>query len=67
MKYYVILIKILYLLYNLLFNLIILEYKYINKSLFIRPSRLTRINDISRHYNTIVFVFRLYRSFKNME
>ena len=32
MKYYVILIKILYLLYNLLSNLIILEYKYINKS-----------------------------------
>ena len=31
-KYYVILIKILYLLYDLLFNLIILEYKYTSKS-----------------------------------
>ena len=28
---------------------------------------LTRINGISRYYNIIIFVFRLYRSFKNIK
>ena len=67
MKYYVISIKILHLLYDLLPNLIVPEHKHTGKSPSTRPSRLTRIDGIPRHYNTTVFVFGLYRSFKNME